>query len=117
MSTFYANENIRSMITELQDTELLVRVEGRGDLIARDAKYNLKCLVCLRNRYRSCTRRELLELEMTGEKLNESRAFVELANYIEISVYSGTLLFRLSELHILYMSRLENFGIKKSINK
>ncbi len=71
----------------------------------------------LRNRYRSCTRRALLELETTSEKLNESRAFVELANYIEILVYSGTLLFRLSELHMLYMSRLENFGIKKSINK
>ena len=117
VSTFDADENIRSMITELQDTELLARIEGGGDLIARDAKYHLKCLVSLRNRYRSCTRRALLELETTSEKLNESRAFVELANYIEISVYSGTLLFRLSELHMLYMSRLENFGIKKSINK
>ena len=84
MSTFDADENIRSMITELQDTELLARTEGGGDLIARDA-----CLVSLRNRYRSCTRRALLELEMTSEKLNESRAFV--ANYIEISIYSGTL--------------------------
>ena len=36
--------------------------------------------------------RALLEPEKTSEKLNESRAFVELANYIERSVYSGTLL-------------------------
>ena len=117
VSTFDADDNIRSMITELQDTELLARIEGGGDLIARDARYHLKCLVSLRNRYRSCTRRALLELKMTSEKLNESRAFVELANYIERSVYSGTLLFRLSELHMLYVSRLENLGIKKAINK
>ena len=50
--------------------------------------------------------------------MNESRAFVELVNYIEISVHSGTLLFRFSELHSYAVySRLENFGIKKSINK
>lgn len=77
----------------------------------------MKCLVSLRNRYRSCTKKALLELETTSEKLNESRAFVELANYIERSVYSGTLLFRLSELHMLYVSRLEDLGIKKTVNK
>ena len=102
MSTFDADENIRSIITQLQDTEFLARIEG--DLITRDAKYHLKCLVSLRNGYKTCTRRALLELKMTSEKLNESRAFLELENYIEISVYSGTLLFRLSELQILYMS-------------
>ena len=32
-----ADANIRSMITELQDTQLLGRIEG-GDLIAKDAK-------------------------------------------------------------------------------
>ena len=37
----------------------------------------------------------LLEPEKTNEKLNESRAFLELANYFERSVYSGTLLFKL----------------------
>ena len=37
VSTFDADANIRSMITELQDTELLGRIEG-GDLIAKDAK-------------------------------------------------------------------------------
>ena len=116
VSTFDADANIRFMITELQDTDLLARTEG-GDLIARDAKYHLKCLVNLRNRYRSSTRKAHIEPEKTSEKLNESRAFVELANYIEKSVYSGTLLFKLSELHMLYVSRLEDLGIKKAINK
>ena len=105
------------MITELQDAELLARIKGGGDLIAMDAKYHLKCLVSLRNRYRSCTRRNLPESETTFEKLNESRAFVELANYVERSVYSGTVFFKLSELYMLYVSRLEDLGIKKVINK
>ena len=71
----------------------------------------------LRNRYRSCTRKAVLESEKTGEKLNESRAFVELSDYVERSVYSGTLLFKLSELHTLYVSRLEDLGVDKAINK
>ena len=95
-----ADAYIRSMITELQDIQFLARIEG-GDLIAKDAKYHLKCLVSLRNRYRSCIRRSLLEPDRTSEKLNESRVFVVLTSYIEKAVYSGTLLFKLSEIHEL----------------
>ena len=40
------------MINELQDTYLLAKIDG-GDLIAKEIKYHLKCLVGLRNRYRS----------------------------------------------------------------
>ncbi len=67
VSTLNADANIRSMITELQDTQLLARIEG-GDLIAKDAKYNLKCLVNLRNLYRSCIQRSLLE--QAGSSMN-----------------------------------------------
>ena len=116
VSTFDADVNIRSTITELQDTQLLARIEG-GNLIAKDAKYHLKCLVSLRNRYRICIRRSLLEPDRTSEKLNESRVYVELTSYIEKAVYSGTLLFKLSEIHVLYVNRLEDLGIKKAINK
>ena len=49
--------------------------------------------------------------------MNESRAFVELTSYIEKSVESGTLLFKLADLHCLYVNRLEEFGIKKLVNK
>ncbi len=50
--TFDADTNIRAMVTELQDTSLLARIVDVGDLIAREAKYHLKCLMNLRNRYR-----------------------------------------------------------------
>jgi hypothetical protein len=114
--TFDANFNIREMITALQDTQLLARIDG-GDLIAKEAKYHLKCLVSLRNRYRSHKRKFTQELECTNEKMNESRVFIELITYIEKAVESGTLLFRLAELHSLYVNRLSDLGIRKLVNK
>ena len=53
--TLEADETIRLMATELQDTELMARIEG-GDLVALEAKYHLQCLTALRNCYRSLTR-------------------------------------------------------------
>ena len=44
-------------------------------------------------------------------------AFVELVEYIEGCVESGTLLFKLSELSSLYIQKLEDLGIQKTINK
>ena len=72
-----------------------------------EAKYHLTCLVKLRNRYRSLNRKQSQKAENTNEKMNESLAFVELSSYIEISVNSGTLLFKLSEIHSLrHLSRV-----------
>ena len=49
--------------------------------------------------------------------MNESRACVELTSYIERPVESGTFLFKLCDIHCLYVNRLEEFGIKKVVNK
>ena len=111
-----ADSNIRAMITELQDPRLIAQIEG-GDLIAKDIKYHLKCLVNLRNQCRSLSRKSKKQQEDTNKKVNESRAFVELEDYIERAVDSGTLLFKLTELHSLYVIRLEDLGIKKVVNK
>ena len=46
--TFDADASIREMVTELQDTQLLTQI-GTADLIAKEVKYHLKCLVKLRN--------------------------------------------------------------------
>ena len=56
VSTFETDENIRIIITELNDSRLLVRIVG-GDLTAIGAKYHLKCLTELKNRYRSHVRK------------------------------------------------------------
>ena len=115
--TFDADTNIRAMVAELQDTRLLAKIVDVGDLIAREAKYHLKCLVNLRNMYRSHIRKSSQKTQDMDEKLNESRAFAELTSYIERAVDSGTLLFQLSDVHSMYVNRLEDLGIDKKINK
>ena len=50
--------------------------------------------------------------------INESRAFVELVNYIENSVNSGTHFFILPELlHGIYEKRLNDLRVKKQVNR
>ena len=115
--TFDADANIREMLTELQDTQLLAKI-GTEDLIAKEVKYHLKCLIKLRNRYRSYKRQnQVHEQEVIDERINESRVFVELTTYIEKSVEAGTLLFKVAELYSLYINRLGDFGIRKTVNK
>jgi len=107
------------MIIELQDTRLLAQIDG-GDLIAKETKYHLKCLTVLRNRYRSHIRKQNQEEEkisMDEKRMSEPRVFVELVSYIEKTIHSGTLLFKLSELHSLYVNRLKDLGIVKTVNK
>ena len=41
----------------------------------------------------------------------------ELISFMESSAESGTLLFKLSSLHDLYVSRLHNLQVDKSVNK
>ena len=48
-----ADESIRQMATELQETELMARMEG-SDLIALEANHHLYCLTALRNRHCLC---------------------------------------------------------------
>jgi len=92
---FDADANIRAMVTGLQDTKLLTQI-GTEDLIAKEAKYDLKCLVRLRNRYRSYQRKnQEKQRVIINEKTNEFRVFVELTTFIEKAVESGTLLFDL----------------------
>ena len=116
VSTFGADENIRKMITQLNDTKLMTTIVG-PDLIAMEAKYHLTCMVHLRNRYCSLNRKTNQRAVNTDEEMNESRAFVELTRHIEKFVDSGTLLFKPSEIHSLYVHRLAELGIKKLVNK
>ena len=115
VQTFNADTRIRAIVTELQDTHLLAKVSDIGDLIEKEEKYHLKCLVNLRNR--SYVRKSSQLIQDIDEKFNESRAFVELSSFIEKAVNSGNVLFKLSDIHSMYVNRLEDFGINKQINK
>ena len=66
---------------------------------------------------RSHVRKTCHQMLDADEKLNESRAFMELTTYIERAVVSGTLLFQLSEIHSMYADRLVDLGINKQVNK
>ena len=115
-SAFNSDNNLRPIVTELQDTKLQARIAG-GDLMAIEAKYHLQCLTNLRNRYRSHIRKNNKMSVNTDGKRDECRVFLELINYIEKSVESGIAIFKLSELHSLYVHRLEDMGINKGVNK
>ncbi len=65
--TLGVDESIRHMASELQETELMARMEG-GDLIALEAKYHMKCLTALRNRHRSLVRKHEKEEGVSFEK-------------------------------------------------
>ena len=116
VSTFETDASIRTIITELNDSRLLVRIVGR-DLVATGAKYHLKCLIELKNRYRSHVRKSNKGNQNIDENVCNSRVFVKLASYVKKEVSSGKLLFKLSEVHSLYESRLEDLGNVKSVNK
>ena len=50
--TFRLNDKIHRIARDLADFELLAKL-SEGDMIATDAKYDLKCLTNLYNRHRS----------------------------------------------------------------
>ena len=116
VSTWDANTNIKRVITELNDPNLLVKIVGT-DLIAKGLRYHLKCLVELRNRYRSCNANLKEDDKKVDESVNKSRDFVELTSYIEREVNSGNKVFKLAELHSVFENRLEDLGNNKSVNK
>ena len=107
VSSYKMDAGLSSMITELNDAQLLARIAG-PDLMAMDATYHMTCLTKLRTRYRSHTRQLQNATVRNEDKMNEARTFAELAGYIEISVNAGTLIFKLSELHTMYVNRLQN---------
>ena len=60
VTTFAASDNIHQMILELQDSTLSPRVCG-FDLMAEEAKYHMKCITELRNRYKKRTSKQRQE--------------------------------------------------------
>ena len=102
--TFDADASIRDMVVALQDTQIFAKIDG-SDLIAKEVKYHLKCLISLKNRYtcRSHKRKHVHEPNNVQVYMNESRVFVELTNYMKTAVESGSLPFKLTDI-ILFIS-------------
>lgn len=92
--TLEADTNLRLIAGDLQDFGLLSRISG-GDLIAIEAKYHMRCLTNSRNRQRSEQRKTKTATTWEAQedgRINESRAFIELIEYITDSVENDTFL-------------------------
>lgn len=113
-----ANTEIRRMAAKLEDFDLLGRISG-GDLIAIEAKYHLNpCLTSFRNRYRSVSSKKAeASTESNNDLMNETRAFLELVEHLEECVRNNKFMFKLAELHSLYVCRLQDLGTHKEVNK
>ncbi len=116
-ATMRLDHDIRKMATELQDSLLLARISG-GDLITIEAKYHLNCLSTFKNKYRSAQRSQNnLTIINQEDELIQAQVFADLISYIEESIEGGNFIFKLSELHSMYVSQLEELGIEKCIHK
>lgn len=116
VTTLEVDKNVRMIATELQDLDLLAKI-AEGDMIAIEAKYHLKCMVSLRNRYRSHLRKSAAFDSNVSEEIVEARAFAELISYMETASERGGNIFKLSDLHNLYVKRLHDLNIDKTVNK
>ena len=111
--TLDSGDNVRSMAIDLQDTQLLTRIEGG----CYRSKVSLSCLTELRNRHCSFLRKKHCSNNNFEVSKIEAGAFVELISHIETSVESGTCCFKLSSLRQIYPDHFSNLGISKEINK
>ena len=80
----------------------------------------LACLTDIRNRHKTFLKKE--RRAESGEDdeakiFNETRAFLELTDFIGNSVEDGVHFFVVAELHSMYENRLKDLGVDKSINR
>ena len=111
-ATFQIDERVRTCAKLLQDTELIAKLSA-GDMVALEAKYHTKCLVGLYNRARKAKSQRLNGA--CEEEVASRIAFAELVMYIEEihnSDEQQAPVFKLSDLAQLYVSRMEQLGVK-----
>ena len=111
-ATFQIDERVRTCAKLLQDTELIAKLSA-GDMVALEAKYHTKCLVGLYNRARKAKSKRLNGV--CEEEVASRIAFAELVMYIEEirnSDEQQAPVFKLSDLAQLYVSRMEQLGVK-----
>lgn len=109
-STFQVDLNIRRAAYELNDLKLISKLNAyTGDLIAREAKYHIKCLTALYNRVRS--KRDNPNVEEKTE-IKYGIAFDDLTSYIdEARLEDEVPVFKLAELASLYSEQLQQLGV------
>lgn len=108
--TLEVDRDVKEMAVQMQDSQLIAKLAG--DMVAIEAKYHSKCMHAYKRKYtayvRNCTE---TETSTNDDSAAEARTFAELISFMESSAESGTLLFKLSSFHDLYVSRLRNLTL------
>ena len=111
--TLEVDKDVKGMAVQTQGSQLIAKLAG-GDMVAIEAKYHSKCMLAYKRKYtayvKSCNK---IETSTNDDSAAEARTFAELISFMESSAESGTL----SSLHDLYVSRLRNLQVDKSVNK
>ena len=115
--TLEVDRDVNEMAVQMQDSQLIAKLAA-GDMVAIEAKYHSRCMLAYKRKYtayvKSCSE---IETTTNDDSAAEARTFAELISFMESSAEGGTLLFKLSSLHDLYVSRLRNLNVDKSVNK
>lgn len=114
--TLEVDRDVRQMAVQMQDSQLIAKLAA-GDMVAIEAKYHSKCMLAFKRKYTAYVRSFSGTETITNDSATEARTFAELISFMEGSAESGTLLFKLSSLHELYVSRLRSLRVDKSVNK
>ena len=110
-ATFQVNERVRACAVLLEDTEVLAKLSS-ADMVALEAKYHIKCLVDFYNwaqKAKANRSKGTDEMEMILRIV-----FAELVLYIEEVRHDveSSAVFKLSDLAQLYITQMEQLGIK-----
>lgn len=115
--TLEVDRDVKEMAVQMKDSQLIGKLAA-GDMVAIEAKYHSRCMLAYKRKYKayvkSCSE---TETSTNDDSPAEARTLAELISFMESSAESGILLFKLSSLHDLYVSRLRNLHVDKSVNK
>lgn len=115
--TLEVDRDVKEMAVQMKDSQLIGKLAA-GDMVAIEAKYHSRCMLAYKRKYtayvKSCSE---TETSANDDSPAEARTLAELISFMESSAESGILLFKLSSLHDLYVSRLRNLHVDKSVNK
>lgn len=115
--TLEVDRDVKDMAVQMKDSQLIGKLAA-GDMVAIEAKYHSRCMLAYKRKYtayvKSCSE---TETSANDDSPAEARTLAELISFMESSAESGILLFKLSSLHDLYVSRLRNLHVDKSVNK
>lgn len=115
--TLEVDRDVKEMGVQMQHSQLIAKLAA-GDMVAIEAKYHSKCMLAYKRKYMAyATSCSEPETSTNDDSAAEVCAFAELISFMESSAESGTLLFELSCLHNLYVSRLRNLHLDKSVIK